>query len=156
VRSVAYSPDGQRIISGSSDSTIRIWGAETGVAVGEPLEGHAYTVQSTTYSPDGQHIVSGSNDQTVRMWDAFQHLSVQPSSSNLMRAGFCAKPGRDGWIRDSDGCFLYWVPRDCRTGLHSPALLTIPLTSCHRSVSLDFDDIAFGTSWAQIFRVAPS
>jgi len=34
-------------------------------------------------------------------------------------------------------------------------VLTIPLTSPHRSVSLDFDNIAIGTSWTQIFRVAP-
>ena len=156
VLSVAYSPDGQRIISGSDDRTIRIWDAETGAAVGEPLEGHAYTIQSTAYSPDGQNIASGSHDRTVHVRDAFHHLSIQPSSCNLMRAGFCAKPGRDGWVRDSKGCFLYWVPQDCRRGLHSPALLTIPLTSPHRSVSLDFDDIAFGTSWTQIFRVALS
>jgi len=148
--SVACSPDGQRIISGSGDHTIRIWDADTSAVVGEPLEGHAYTVQSTAYSPDGRRIVSGSHDKTVHVWDAFQ-----PSSSNRMRAGFYAKPGRDIWVRDSEGCFLYWVPQDCRRGLHSPALLTIPLTSPHRSVSLDFDDIAFGTSWTQIFRVAP-
>jgi len=88
VLSVAYSPDGQRIISGSDDRTIRIWDAETGAAVGEPLEGHAYTIQSTAYSPDGQNIASGSHDRTVHVRDAFHHLSIQPSSGNLMRAGF--------------------------------------------------------------------
>jgi WD40 repeat protein len=40
VRSVAYSPDGRRIISGSDDCTIRIWDAETGASVGDPLSGH--------------------------------------------------------------------------------------------------------------------
>jgi len=40
VRSVVYSPDGQHIISGSFDKTIRIWGADTGAAVGKPLQGH--------------------------------------------------------------------------------------------------------------------
>ena len=61
-------------------------------------------------------------------------------------------PNMDGWVRDSEGGLLYWVPHDIRTGVHSPALLTIPLTSRDRSVSLDFDDFAFGTSWTQIFR----
>jgi hypothetical protein len=60
---------------------------------------------------------------------------------------FIAQPDPDGWVRDSEGGLLYWVPPDCRTGLHSPALLTIPLTSHIRSVSLDFEDFAFGTSW---------
>jgi WD40 repeat protein len=70
VRSVAYSPDGQHIISGSDDKTIRIWDAETGAAVGKPLEGHTDCVWSVAYSPDGQHIISGSDDKTIRIWDA--------------------------------------------------------------------------------------
>ena len=68
--SVAYSPDGQRIISGSYDKTIRIWDAETSAAVGKPLEGHSGWVESVAYSPDGQHIISGSEDKTIRIWDA--------------------------------------------------------------------------------------
>jgi WD40 repeat protein len=40
ITSVAYSPNGQHIISGSRDKTIRIWDAETGAAVGGLLEGH--------------------------------------------------------------------------------------------------------------------
>jgi WD40 repeat protein len=70
VKSVAYSPDGQYIISGSDDRTIRIWDAETGAAVGEPLKGHAGLVNSVAYSPDGQYIISGSSDRTIRIWDA--------------------------------------------------------------------------------------
>jgi WD40 repeat protein len=40
VNSVAYSPDGQHITSGSIDTTVRIWDAKTGAAVGMPLVGH--------------------------------------------------------------------------------------------------------------------
>ncbi|KIJ23160.1 hypothetical protein M422DRAFT_196267, partial [Sphaerobolus stellatus SS14] len=40
VSSVAFSPDGQRIVSGSSDRTIRIWDAQTGTLIGDPLTGH--------------------------------------------------------------------------------------------------------------------
>jgi WD40 repeat protein len=70
VNSVAYSPDGRHIISGSFDKTIRIWDAETGAAVGKPLEGHTDWVNSVAYSPDGRHIISGSYDKTIRIWDA--------------------------------------------------------------------------------------
>jgi WD40 repeat protein len=69
VRSVAYSLDGQYIISGSEDRTIRIWDASTGAAVGKPLVGHTLGVNSVAYSPDGQHIISGSYDTTIRIWD---------------------------------------------------------------------------------------
>src|SRR5258706_521878 len=68
--SVCYSPDGTRVVSGSSDKTIRIWDAESGTVIGEPLTGHTGGVNSVAYSPDGRHIVSGSSDNTIRIWDA--------------------------------------------------------------------------------------
>ncbi|KAE9406010.1 hypothetical protein BT96DRAFT_876203 [Gymnopus androsaceus JB14] len=70
VSSVAFSPDGERIVSGSYDQTVRIWNAKTGRAIGEPLKGHTHFVSSVAFSPDGERIVSGSNDQTVRIWNA--------------------------------------------------------------------------------------
>ena len=70
VCSVAFSPDGQRIVSGSADKTLRVWDAATGQPVGEPLRGHEDGVWSVAFSPDGQRIVSGSADKTLRLWDA--------------------------------------------------------------------------------------
>jgi WD40 repeat protein len=70
VRSVAYSPDGRHIISGSSDKSIRIWDAETGAVVNNPIKGHTDEVWSVAYSPDGRRIISGSDDRTIRIWDA--------------------------------------------------------------------------------------
>ena len=40
VTSVAFSPDGRRIVSGSKDRTVRIWDAGTGAPIGAPLTGH--------------------------------------------------------------------------------------------------------------------
>ena len=70
VSSVAFSPDGTRIVSGSDDKTVRVWDADTGKPVGEPLTGHTDAVSSVAFSPDGNRIVSGSDDKTVRVWDA--------------------------------------------------------------------------------------
>ena len=153
VQSVAYSPDGRHIISGSDDCTIRIWDAETGTAVGNPLEGRTGLVQSIAYSSDGQH---GSLDKTASVWYSFPYVYIRPSPRNPIYPALCAMPEADGWVRDSKGGLLYWVPPDIRTTVHSPALLTIPLTSRNRSVSLDFDDFVFGTSWTQIFKNAVS
>ena len=69
VYSVAYSPDGRHIISGSIDNIIRIWDALTQRQIGKPLTGHTDNVSSVAYSPDGRHIVSGSVDKTIRIWD---------------------------------------------------------------------------------------
>ena len=70
VRCVGYSPDGRYIVSGSSDRTIRVWDAETGSGVGEPLEGHIDEVSCLVHSPDGRYIISGSDDKTIQIWDA--------------------------------------------------------------------------------------
>ncbi|KIJ52909.1 hypothetical protein M422DRAFT_242854 [Sphaerobolus stellatus SS14] len=70
VQSVAFSPDGKCIASGSEDNTIWIWDAETGENVGEPLKGHTSSVWSVAFSPDGKRIASGSEDNTIRIWDA--------------------------------------------------------------------------------------
>ena len=63
VNSVVFSPDGRHIVSGSTDGTIRLWGAQTGGQVGNSLQGHTGPVYSVAFSPDGRHIVSGSRDK---------------------------------------------------------------------------------------------
>ncbi|HMW24285.1 MAG TPA: hypothetical protein PKC59_12685, partial [Burkholderiaceae bacterium] len=70
VNAVAWSPDGQRIVSGSWDNTLRLWDARTGEPIGQPLKGHGSSVASVAWSPDGQRIVSGSGDNTLRLWEA--------------------------------------------------------------------------------------
>ena len=67
VESVAYSPDGTKIISGSRDRTIKIWDANTGECL-KTLKGHSDCVEYVTFSPDGKRIVSGSDDKTIKIW----------------------------------------------------------------------------------------
>ena len=70
MNSVVFSPDGHRLASGSEDGTVRLWDADTGEPIGDPLTGHTDAVTDVAFSPDGHRLASGSADRTVRLWDA--------------------------------------------------------------------------------------
>ena len=67
VDSVAFSPDGKLLASGSGDKTVRLWDAKTGEPI-QTLTGHTEEVTSVVFSPDGSLLASGSKDMTVRLW----------------------------------------------------------------------------------------
>jgi serine/threonine protein kinase len=67
VWSVAFSPDGETLASGSADTTVRLWRVSDGSTL-RTLEGHTLPVTSVAFSPDGATLASGSNDDTVRLW----------------------------------------------------------------------------------------
>ncbi|WP_437516751.1 TIR domain-containing protein [Sorangium sp. So ce1099] len=68
VRACALSPDGQRIVSASDDTTLKVWDLATGKLL-STLEGHSDWVTACALSPDGQRIVSASVDKTLKVWD---------------------------------------------------------------------------------------
>jgi len=68
VLSVAFSPNGRLLASGSSDSTINLWDVTSGRSVRQ-LIGHKGQVFGVAFSPNGRMLATASGDRTVKLWD---------------------------------------------------------------------------------------
>jgi WD40 repeat protein len=68
IQSVAVLPDGRRAVTGSEDSTARVWDTEQQTEVGL-LIGHSGLIRGVASTPDGSRIVTGSGDKTARVWE---------------------------------------------------------------------------------------
>jgi WD40 repeat protein len=159
VNAVAISPDGNRIVSGSDDETVRVWDMQTGEGVGAPFRGHTGPVRSVAISPDGKRIVSGSKDRTIRVWDIDLLNRHRPLcfSSNLTHALHFASsflqdsetsapfgPNEEGWIVGPEGRLLFCIPLHFHPVTYAPGNT---LVIANNALQLDLSSVAHGTSW---------
>jgi WD40 repeat protein/transcriptional regulator with XRE-family HTH domain len=68
--SLAFSPDGRRLVASSSEGTIATFDTQSGRRLAGPRVAHPEFVHAVAFSPDGRTILSGGDDGTVRLWDA--------------------------------------------------------------------------------------
>jgi WD40 repeat protein len=97
VWSVAFSPDGKTLASGSRDSTIKLWDIGTSKVL-TTLSAHRGEVSSVAFSPDGKTLASGSWDSTIRLWNldlddllakGCEHLEEYLASREELREELC-------------------------------------------------------------------
>ncbi len=67
---VGFRGDGLRLVSDSTDGTLRLWNADSGQPIGAPLTGQTSAVHDVAWRPDGRLLATASADGTVRLWPA--------------------------------------------------------------------------------------
>ncbi|MCB9435593.1 MAG: protein kinase [Anaerolineales bacterium] len=114
ITSVAFSPDGQRAVSGGHDRIAIIWNLETGEII-HTLVGHTDWVQDVAFSPDGTSVVSGSVDGTIRLWDTETGKSVRQFVGHTREVNSVTFSPDGKWLASgsSDNTIRLW---DIETG----------------------------------------
>jgi WD40 repeat protein len=108
IKSIAFSPDGKLIASGSDDKTIKLWDVTTGKQL-HSLEGHTFGVTSVAFSPDGKLIASGSSydDRSIRLWDVSTGQQVRAIDGYSLRVAYSPDGQNDYEWHAEVGC-LHW------------------------------------------------
>jgi WD40 repeat protein len=114
VLSVAAVPEGYQALSGSADSTIRLWDLKTGTEL-RRFKGHTDWVRAVAVLPGGREAVSGSDDGAMRLWDLETGTDLRrfDGHTGWVRSVVALPDGRRAFSGSADGTMRLW---DLKTG----------------------------------------
>lgn len=134
VTTLALSPDGQRLLSGSLDMTVRVWdlGPSAGhagrLAPRSTLEGHTSRINCLRWTPCGSAAISSSTDSTLRLWDVSKGVCLceMKGHGSLVSSIDISKDGKICASASGDAvCKLWGIlgagDGDSRSQLQSPS-----------------------------------
>ncbi|MDP6039958.1 MAG: hypothetical protein QGG64_15505, partial [Candidatus Latescibacteria bacterium] len=84
LQTIAISPDGKLLASGSSNKTVSVWDFETGALL-HTLKGHTEAVNSVGFSANSKLLVSGADDELAKVWDVATGENLNTLTGHLHR-----------------------------------------------------------------------
>ncbi len=143
VNSVAFSPDGKILASGSADQTILLWDVSTHERIGQPLN-LSSAVNSIAFRPDGKMLAVGTADKTIFLWDINTHEILDPPLTGHSGSIHSVVFSPDGKILasgDEDNTVILWdvatrqrigEPLHASASVYSLAFSPVWENPCHR------------------------
>lgn len=109
VASVAFSPDGKVLATGSEDQTVKLWDVASGQELAT-LQGHTDVVSSVSFSPDGTILATASGDRTVKLWDVAgrRELATFTGHQNAIRSLAFSPDGKILATGSEEGTVKLW------------------------------------------------
>lgn len=112
VNSVAFSADGERLVSASGDGTVKVWNSRTGELI-QKIDAHAGFACSVVFHPDGKHLASVGADKQVKVWDLATEeplFAEQCETVHVYGAAYAVafSPDGDHIAAGSDGTVNIW------------------------------------------------
>ena len=137
VKSVAFSSDDSRIVSGSKDKSVRVWDASTGKML-KVLEGHA---EPAAFLVNGICAAADSNDKSMPIqWTSLRYIRQKTVDSS----GYSR---HTGWLLSPQEHYLMFVPLTAQLP-DSSNILTLPQSY---TSSVDFMSSSLGSEWCNCF-----
>ena len=93
VLTLAFSPDGRTLASGSHDQTVKLWAIDQGT-VQYTLRRHVAAVMAVAFSPDGRFLASGSSDHSIMIWRVYPEVDEPFLADVRDRVGASPPQGR--------------------------------------------------------------
>lgn len=109
VEDLSITADGSKLISGSSDDTVKIWDLRTGLNL-HTLRGHDDYITGVVVSPDGRISVSASHDKTLKVWDtqSGQELAKLVGHENWVSCVALTQDGKTAVSGSTDKTLRVW------------------------------------------------
>ncbi|MGL4767162.1 MAG: WD40 repeat domain-containing protein, partial [Formosimonas sp.] len=124
VNSAHFDRTGERVVSASADTTIKIWDAQTGQCL-RTLQGHTHSVTSAHFDRTGERVVSASYDKTIKIWDAQtgQCLRTLQGHTDWVTSAHFDRTGERVVSASGDATIKIW---DAQTGQCLRTLYALP------------------------------